>query len=339
MKKAVFGVTVLLLLVSPVWAGTYHACNGITNVNDADKWGDTDNGVCACSGTTHTVGAGGFPANGDVLEANGCTIALNVNPGAGVSLNTAGDGGGFTISSGTITIASNIGLSASTGASDVLTISGGTVTLTGSIYGGGTANADGVVLTTGNPTVTFGASGSPITIVGGKASTTYGVNDLRNAGTGNVYANITSGTNAGGTGYSSSAAVSLAFVGNMTAVNANGVTLSGAAAHTVTGNCTGSNANNSVGVSAAGAGAVTVAGNIIAGTRGLGVGGNIIWNPTAPGAAGAGHYISMQAPASATIYVSKDPGKANVLSSAYICENDDGEMVAGTNKGGGTWGF
>lgn len=316
-------VLILGIISWPVWATTYYACIA-GDINAANAWED----AVGCDGTTFTIGTGGFPASGSVLEANGQAMVINTDPGPNgtVTLNTAA-GGGFAMTAAAAygTIHANIGVVGNTGTTDVVTLGTGTNVISagilGNIYGGGTANADGLVIAGSAVTYTIGAAGSPVTIVGGTLSTTLGVNDGHTTTTGVVYANSTGGTAAG---------YKLASTGSVT----------------YTGNCTGSATTTSgVGCSATSSGVMTATGNMIMGDGAQNSAppyfGNVIWTPAAPADGVNGNYFLHKV--GTDVYFGTAPAgntATNVKPDSYFVNSTNGTTTEGTaSTGGGAYAY
>jgi hypothetical protein len=314
----------LLLCCSlPSWAATtWYACGSSTNISTAGEW--TSNVTASCPGiggtgcTTNlmTWNPGTSPANGDTLDANGCTsIAISADPGAAtgasqgvcgtptvtVTLQTnATNGGGFTLAT-----AANLIIHA-----NIIATHTTAVALTGSTNG---ATICGNVST-------------------GSTASAHGVTDNHNAGTVYVIGNLTGGSANPTYGYSLTGAGSLTIVGNATAgssASSYGLyTANAGGAVTMTGNCIG---GATAGTSSFGCNNVSqtrmfiLTGNVINGLYGIGISGNVIFTPSST------NYIVYPANGSFTLsncltstqitngtctnatVMPTDPGKANVL--------------------------
>lgn len=240
----------LLLLSVPAWPTTYFAC-ATANVNAANEWGTGTTGSCTCSG----AGSPTF-ATGDTLNANGCTVTLNVDPGSvsvqPILTNDTTQGGSFAYATATnITVHADI--TANKAGTTILNITGST--------GGGTLSG----------TLT-GASG-----------TGTGVTDTHTAVAFNVSGNITAGSGTGNVYTFSGSSGSVALTGNATAATGEAFKCTGNGTCTIAGNCIGS--GTATGVSgcdgASATGTVTVTGNVINGLKSTGTSGNIRYTPAA----------------------------------------------------------
>ena len=256
MKKIL--TALLILATSPAFATTYYA-NGLTsqNINYTTAgagWYPVQGASCVATGIPVAVGS--F-ANGDVLNANGCTaLAVNVDPGGAsveVTLTTdTTNGGGFTYATATnITIHANITATKTT----ALTITGGT--------GGGTINGN---------------------ITGGTVVSQYGVNDGHTLVTMNVIGNLQGGSGARGY-YASGSTGTVIITGNSTGgstSNTDGLIATGVGTITINGNCIGGSAANATNTGCYGSdGAITVTGNIINSIGAPGATGKIYFTPSA----------------------------------------------------------
>ena len=266
------------LITILLWAGSLHAttyyANGLNgqNINYTTAgagWYTIQGASCVATGVPVAVGS--F-ANGDVLNANGCTaLAVNVDPGAatGASANTCGtvtvtvtlttdatNGGGFTYATASnLVLHMNVG--SLTSKTTVLAISGSTGggTICGNVQGGGTAAAAGI--TDNHTLVTVYGIGN---ITGGSASTTYGWT-ISSAGPITLTSIITAGTSSSAIGFNSSSGSS--------AVTA------------IIGSCVGSNTSTNTGCAFGAPILVTFTGSIINGLRGAGVQGPVMFTSTA----------------------------------------------------------
>lgn len=360
MKKTMLFSILIFLVASPSWATTYYAnaLNGqnIDYTTGGAGWYPTDTGDCTGSGTPVAIAD---MVAGSVLDANNCTgIIVNTDPGPNgkVVLNTPQAGTFVITSAGTYTITADIGVSGSTGTTDVLTIGSGanaiTATILGNIYGGGTASADGLVLTGSGVSLTIGAEGSPVTIKGGTISSCLGVNDGHTVTTVAVYANIEGAT---AHGYSLTQTGSVAIYGNVTGgptAGANGVNNGNSSGTiTITGNAKGSDSAQSCGAATTSTGGViTVTGNLYFGEKGSAVSGNIRWTPArtnyalfpinATGEAGvisanqvmAGPVADGNSYSGGDTYLSEDE-----IKSGETCGSATGTLAS--SGGGGAWGF
>jgi len=308
MRKAIF-LFICLLVAGQARATTYYATSSTVNIDTASLWLPTSTGTCTGSGTA-LVWAN--RANGDVLDANGCTdLAINVDAGGTsvqVTLQTnASTGGGFTLATANLgtmtTLHANI-LAGSTSAV-ALTGSTGCGTISGSITSGGTASKRGVE--DSHTSCTVVVSG---TITGGSASAAAG---YYITGNGPVTINGNSVAGSGG--------------------SAHGLYLNGSAAVAVNGNCTGADAAYVTGCYAT-AGTLTVTGNLIYGKKGPAVGlggGTFYYTPAAT------NYILLPKDSSYVlgtidshaIEMPTDPGAANVKTGVTY------GSLTGTYGGGG----
>lgn len=319
-------------LITPAFSATYYACIA-GNINAANAWED----AVGCDGTTYTI-TGAFPAAGDILEANGAAMTVNVDPGPNgkVHIKTTA-GGGFAYATAT-NITLNTDITAGTTACLAITGSTGGGTILGNITGGSGSSTYGVNDSHTVVTVTYGASGSPITIAGGAGTNSHGVY-MQGAGPSVVYANSTGNT---GKGWNNAGNSTCTYTGNATAVSSSGVENGGASGVlTMTGNCTGSGTANASGCTGAGAAAFIITGNLISGARGSGASGNIVWTPAGPGTT-ADNYIKIQSPTAGNyIYVSESLPIASV-EDGYTYGFDGATYYTGTlagGSGGGAWGF
>jgi hypothetical protein len=310
MKRSFKFLTVLLILLfaSNAQATDYFGCASAA-VNADNTFCATPSGSCAGS---DPVSAATALQAGNNLYANGCTItipnggsftATKISTKDGDGAGAAVAGGGFTATANgvTATITANV----EGGTTDCLTIGSTTnvvnLTILGNITTDATAGADGVFITGSAPTVTIGASGSPVSITGGGAAC-YGVYDVSTVTTKTVYANITAGSATSGHGYYFAAASGVTNItGDVTgtASAASGVTgsHSGTATATINGNCTQSSNISYAACQADSSGSLTINGDCIAGTGKMApcnanstgtltVTGNIIGSANSPGIQG-----------------------------------------------------
>lgn len=343
MKRILLTILAVLVLAGPAFGATWYAQGSTPNFDTQDGdhvssvWNDAANG----SGAWLDWDTG--PATGDVFDANAVTgIVVNIDPkgtaGATKVVLNNPSGGTFVITTGTITVTADIGVSGNTATADTLTVSGGTVTILGNIYGG-TGGADGLAISGSSTTVTIGASGSPVTITGGNASVSYGVNDTHTSTTTTVYADITGGSNGSAHGYfDAGSSGTTNITGDITGSVGSGFSTnrSGAAVN-ITGDCIGSNtAKSGYGCVASSTLAITVIGNIVNGDREVGITGTIQWTP------GAENYIKFDGGKTPSYY-GLPPDGDKVLTTDYYIKSDDGVYTQGSasasSGGGGAWGF
>ena len=270
MKKLLLSIC-LLLLATPAWAATWYACSSTANIDAAAEWKTASGGSCSCSGSTLTWGN---QADGDTLNANGCTaLAINVDPGAatGASSNNCGtvtktvtltndatNGGAFTLATSANLVTH---FNATSTKNSLVVVTGSTNGLTncGTLTGGGVASAPGV--SDGHTVVTTYYRGA---VNGGSlasANTSAGLNVTGN-GAASINGNVTQGSG-----------------GNP------GLYASGAAAITLVGNCIGESTTAYAGGAACmetnATGSITLTGNKIDGMFGNATSGRVYFTPSA----------------------------------------------------------
>jgi hypothetical protein len=317
MKKILLSILIVLMLAFPSFATTYYAQSGSANMS-AIEW-DTASG----GGGTDLVWAERLA--GDVFVANGNTgIVVDTDPGVGgsqVTLSTATNGGGFTLT--TVGTPATITAHMAAGTTPCLVISGAvnaTTTILGNCTGGSVAASYGLHDTHTVGTVVVGSVGSPTTLTGGTTTgtTSHGYYYAPSgAGTATVYGNAVA--TAYGIGFAHNGSSSTA---------------------SITGNCTGSDAANVAGCSSTAAGPMTITGNIINGDRAVGAVGTIRWTPTAPSDGVTGHYVKFDGGGTAVYAGTNTDDATKALSTFYYIDPTDGSSDVGTaGGGGGAWGF
>jgi hypothetical protein len=174
---------------------------------------------------TATWDGGTLPTVGDDVYANGFTIAINqditVNKISTKAESPAVDGGGFTLSTITITITSNI----EAGTTRCLTINegSGTINIVGSVYGGSSSNASGIFLNATNSTADYKRPNIFGNLFGGTASGAHAITARADRGFDpTIYGNVTAGTAAGGIFLSTSQVSNVTIYGNILANGAPG---------------------------------------------------------------------------------------------------------------------
>ena len=312
----------LLLLAVPLHATTYYA-NLLTSQNinyttGGAGWYPIQGASCVATGTPVAVGS--F-ANGDVLNANGCTgIAVNVDPGA-----ATGASAGVC---GTVTVTVTLTTDATNGGG--FTYATATNIVIHANFTGSKTTALAITGSTGGGTICGNAQG-------GSTSSQYGVYDSHTSVTIYMVGNSTGGSASFCSGYNlvSSAAVNI--VGNATAGSggsADGLDTTGTVS--MTGNCVGSSTATSRGCLITG-GSLTLTGNIIDGKVGSGVyqyGGTLYYTPA------AANYILTPKDSSYTLGVINshstvmptDPGVTNVKS-GVVYGPYTGTLSAGAPQG------
>ena len=284
MRKLLLFASLLLPCFGAAHAATYYACAATGNMDTANFWGTASTGNQTCSGSDVSA-SWPFAANGDVFDANGATVAVDVDPGAATGA-SAGVCGSVTV---TVTLQSNA------------TYTGGFTyaTATNIVMHANVTGSKSVGLTntgsTGGGTICGNTQGGS---VGGIS--TYAVSDAHTSVTIYVIGSLTGGTANGGDGYYfSGGSGSLSVTGNATGAGTNspGLMLTGAGTGTITGNCTGSATSSTVNVPGCWAnstGALTVIGNIINNLGQAGATGRILYKPA------MGNYILYPADSSYT---------------------------------------
>jgi len=310
MKKLLF-LFICLLLASQARATTYYATSSTVNIDTASLWLPTSTGTCTGSGTA-LVWAD--RANGDVLNANGCTaLAINVDAGSAsvqvtVQTNTS-TGGGFTLATADLGTMTTLHAHITAGSTSAVTLTGST--------GCGTISGN---------------------LTGGNTTSIRGVADSHTLCTVTVSGNITGGSGSLAAGYYSSGAGPVTINGNVAAgsvANAYGLYLTSVAVVALTGNCIGVDAVSAVGCQVS-AGTLTVIGNLIFGKKGPAVftqGGTFYYTPAAT------NYILLPKNSSYVlgtidsnaVELPTDPGVANVKSGVTY-----GSFTGTYSTGGGT---
>ena len=308
-----------LLLSAPLYATTWYATSSSANINAVGLWVPTSTGSCTGSGTPLVFG---LQANGDVFDANGCTlIQLNIDPGTATGASqgvcgtttvqvtiqgNASHGGSFEYPATTLVIHANV--IAGTNSYTVLVNGSGGGTLCGTVTGSS--------VTTSTEAMSFGSSGTIQYVVG----------------------NVAGGSVAGAVGIYGVGTGALTVIGNVTsgsATAAYGMSLAdgGSGSVTVNGNCVGSNTVATAGCYSFGTGGTfTLNGDIINGLKATGQFGPILYTPSATG------YILYPKDSSYTlgtidshaILMPTDPGSTNVKSGVQYGPN------TGSYSGGGS---
>lgn len=304
MKKIILAI-IFLLVASPVFGATYYAQKA-GNINADDVWFDAPTGGSGVTGATALAGTHTLYANNFAITVNVSFTATKISTAAGPAPGTAG--GVFNVVTSTSPLTLTTAIEA--GATTCLSITGTAnanpaLTIIGNITGSAdTASKHGVTSTHTAGTVVIGSVGSPSTITGGGVATSRGINW------------------SGATG-------AIVVTGNAIGATGAGFYTSGAGTSSITGNCTGGDADSGgVGCYATG-GAMTIAGNIISGAKASGANGIIRVNPAAT------NYIQMKTAAS-TQEFPVAPAVTNVKTGvAYGSQT--GTLSSG--GGSGAWSF
>jgi hypothetical protein len=174
---------------------------------------------------TATWDGGTLPTVGDDVHANGFTVTIDqnitVNKISTKAESPAVEGGGFTLSTITITITSDI----EAGTTRCLTINEGTgtINIVGSVYGGSSSNASGVFLNATNSTADYKRPNIFGNLFGGTASGAHAVASRADRGFDpTIYGNVTAGTAAGGISLATSQVSNVTIYGNVLANGAPG---------------------------------------------------------------------------------------------------------------------
>lgn len=337
MKKLLLTIFILLAFAGQGWGANWFAGAGDTDFNavsggtTSSVWNSNADGTSGSYLDWSTQ-----PANGDVFIANGATIAIDDNIGSEsvtVTLTTEGtdyggtDGGGFTVdisAVGALVLYTNI----TSGSTTCLSISGvgssGTeLTINGNVLAGTSASAFGIADSHTGAGAEVKINGN---VTAGSAGTTRGIDASGVTGTITITGNVTGGSSTG-----------------------SGVHLRGAGSVvTVNGDCVGGSSVDSVGCYSTGA-VFTCTGNIVGTETNSGTTGKVRWSPST-----SKKYIKYDA-GGTVIYASAGLGSdsdgtqitaantaAEVLTSAYFVNKDDGVHTQGTasaGTGGGAWGF
>lgn len=299
-----------LLLSAPLYATTWYATSSSANINATSLWVPTSTGSCTGSGTALVWGA---QANGDVFDANGCTlIELNVDPGTATGASqgvcgtttvqvtiqsNASHGGSFQYQATTLVIHANV-IAGSNSYAVLMNGSGGG-TLCGTVTGSS--------VTTSTEAINVNTSGTIQYIIGnvtgGSVSSALGIDGV-GSGALTVIGNVTSGS--------------------ATAAYGMSLAVGGSGSVTVNGNCVGSNTVAPAGCYSFGtAGTFTLNGNIINGLKATGQYGPILYTPSAT------NYILYPKDSSYTLgtinshatLMPTDPGSTNVKSGVVYGPN------------------
>ena len=331
MKKLLCQFILALMILTfaiPSWATPYYA-GGLAgqniNYTSSAGWYPTSTGSCTGSGTPVTIG--NF-ANGDILNANGCTgITVNVDPGSvsvTVNLSTVGTGGtagGTFLYTTTASPPATVHANCTAGSTNCLSVSG----LTGS-------------------------TGTITGICTGSATGSYeGCHDTHSQAAGTMHY----GAGLGGDGSSSAAGIDYNYSVTGTPVIVDGNCTASATASkgigcyansavmTVNGDCI---ASGNTGCFSDGTGGLlTATGNIIGSATNVGAKGAVSWVPSA-----ASKYFKMLTASGAFLYLSAGLGnvggsflgnaatqKSSIATTAYFVGPDSTNYTQGTASAGG----
>lgn len=361
MKRLII-IIALLLFAAPSMATVYYGGAGSKNINADDLWCTAVTGSCTCDGSP-TAWATVNQA-GNVLVANGCTIAIPNNVSLTVSVDKLSnketdapdadcvDGGQFTYTTAedyALTVNSDLEAGGTTGTLLVISgsASGTKVTIGGgkNITGGSATGISGIQLNHTVGTVVIGASGNPVAATGGGSSTSRGIY-VSGTGPATLYVTAVGSSTASGPGVNVFGASTVTMIGTCTGgtfstVAAYGCDISGTGAATLnlTGDCVGADTGYGTGCGCSGTSGSTsslnVTGNLIDGARGSARLGAVNWTP------GASNYAKIRSGSGTYQYFGKPPAASNVLAADSIQSLTTASRTTGTASisGGGAWGF